>query len=116
RPNEPSSLPSYNFCAICIVRFTGYLKRLYAVRWSVEVMNGAAADCFFSLRAIAATVKEPDLSFASISRAFVSLSTSAFLPSTFDNLATNGGGTFADNFAANVQYSSGLNALIASSR
>ena len=79
-------------------------------------MNGGAALWRFSLRATSATVNAPLLSAASILRACSSLVTSAFFPSTFVSLATNGGGTLADNFAANVQYSSAMNALISSSR
>src|SRR2546430_11755797 len=99
-----------------IVLLTGYLKRLYAVRCSVEVMKGAAADCFFSLRVIVWTTKSPFLSADSMGRACCSFTTSAFLPSIFDNLAMKGGGLFASRFAAKVQYSWGTNALISSSR
>ena len=80
------------------MRFTGHLNRLYAVRCRVEVMNGGAADCLRSLRATSVTTYLPDLSAASIFRAVSSFGTSAFLPSTFVSLATNGGGVCASSF------------------
>src|SRR5512141_2739558 len=99
-----------------MVFFTGYLNRLYAARCSVEVMNGGAAVWRFSLRATALTTYLPLLSCDSRVRACCSFGTSAFFPSIFDSLAVNGGGDPAASLAAKVQYSSGLKALIASSR
>ena len=82
----------------------------------VEVMNGGAGDCLRSLRATLSTTYAPLLSAASIARACSSFATSAFFPSTLVSLARNGGGFSAASFAANVQYSTGRNALISSSR
>ena len=91
-------------------------SRLAASCCSFEVMKGGGALRRRSLRLTSATVKGAFLSSSTSGFAISPLGNSAFCPSSLISLLRNCGGSAALRSASMLQYSTGTNLPISSSR
>ncbi len=133
KPTEPSlpiSMPSYNFCAVVIVRFTEKPILRAASCCNFDVINGGTglrlrsfvvteSTTNFSLFASSTIVCAVASSLMCVSFFFNSWSNApvlTVLSSILKSLASKAGGNFAVKFAAIVQYSVLINFSISRSR
>ncbi len=110
-----SGIPSYNFCATCMVFFTENPKRLYAVCCNVLVIKGGNG---FLLRVLSSTDWMVYVCFVRsatiLSVVFLSFASNFFLPIWVSAAIKEA--ALCLKVPSMVQYSSGLKLRIASSR